>query len=243
MDKEFEKIYHEIESSHFWHVTSRELILFFVKKYISTEKLILDIGCSSGDLLIKLKDNHYSNLYGIDSSKNAINNCKEKNLNDVQIMNASKLEFPDNHFDCIIASNIIEHIEDDNSTIIEWHKKLKPNGILIIMVPAFSWLWSTHDEKNHHFRRYSKKIFLHLLHNFNNIKVSYWNFFLFIPFCLFCIIDRVTKKYLNINQSKTISKINPFINWLIIQLLRIENSWLKKASLPIGVSLFSVSTK
>ena len=125
MQKDFESNYHQIEANHFWFVTSRKLIIQFIKQYVSPNQSILDIGCSSGLLLSELFEHKYHNLHGIDISETAIQNCQDNGLKNTYVMDASKITLPDDSFDCIIASNIIEHINNDSETISLWKTKLK----------------------------------------------------------------------------------------------------------------------
>ena len=81
MKKNYEKKYHEIEAVHFWFRSRRNYILQLLKYENRTCK-ILDIGCSSGLLLNDLANAGFdkNNLYGIDISKKAVENCKKNEL-------------------------------------------------------------------------------------------------------------------------------------------------------------------
>ena len=59
-------------------------------------------------------------------------------------------------FDLIYTSNVLEHIEDDVSTLIMMRKKLKKEGKIAIYVPALPILYSNFDQKVGHFRRYRR---------------------------------------------------------------------------------------
>lgn len=61
---------------------------------------------------------------------------------------------PDNCIDAIILLNVLEHIEDDITTLKQIYRILKPNGILILEVPAGPHLYDAHDRICMHFRRY-----------------------------------------------------------------------------------------
>ena len=50
---------------------------------------------------------------------------------------ATKLPFPDNTFDRIIASEVLEHVPDDHAAMAELTRVLKPGGVLAATVPAF----------------------------------------------------------------------------------------------------------
>ncbi|CAB4368157.1 MAG: methyltransferase domain-containing protein [Actinobacteria bacterium] len=50
---------------------------------------------------------------------------------------ATKLPFADNTFDCVVTSEVLEHIQDDVSAISELHRVLKPGGSLGVTVPSW----------------------------------------------------------------------------------------------------------
>ncbi len=65
--------------------------------------------------------------------------------------------------DYIYALNVLEHIEDDEATLMKIWSKLKPDGVLLVYVPAFQILYSSMDRKVGHFRRYTKRALLEKL--------------------------------------------------------------------------------
>jgi SAM-dependent methyltransferase len=58
------------------------------------------------------------------------------------------------NFDTIIALNVIEHIKDDVTAIRNLRDLLKPGGRLIVLVPAFQFLYNRFDYNLGHYRRY-----------------------------------------------------------------------------------------
>lgn len=58
-------------------------------------------------------------------------------------------------FDNLYALNVIEHIRADGLALANCRKLLRPGGRLIILVPAFPWLYNRFDEELHHYRRYT----------------------------------------------------------------------------------------
>lgn len=59
-------------------------------------------------------------------------------------------------FDSILYIDVLEHIEDDADQVRQAAKRLRPGGHLIVMAPAWPFLFSPLDEKAGHFRRYTK---------------------------------------------------------------------------------------
>ena len=184
MEENYERAYHSLEGIHWWFVARRDIIIKIIESLIKSHDKnikILDIGCSGGQLLSSLYKKGFTNLWGIDISKNAIQHCIRKNLNNVYLMDCSELSFKNSEFDIIIASDVLEHVRDDEKAICEWQRVLKKDGFIICFVPAFPFLWSYHDIVNKHFRRYTSKNLSSLFNKneFKIIRLSYWNILLF----------------------------------------------------------------
>jgi SAM-dependent methyltransferase len=64
------------------------------------------------------------------------------------------MPFADGRFELAVCLDVIEHIEDQLGALRELHRVVAPGGTLVVMVPAYQWLWSEHDVINHHERRY-----------------------------------------------------------------------------------------
>ncbi|WP_193222266.1 class I SAM-dependent methyltransferase [Alkalilimnicola sp. S0819] len=60
-------------------------------------------------------------------------------------------------FDCVIACEVLEHIEDDSAFLRKMMAALKPGGQMLLSVPAHERYWSTHDDLVGHLRRYSRE--------------------------------------------------------------------------------------
>lgn len=80
-------------------------------------------------------------------------------------------------FDCIIGLNVIEHVDDDITALENCKKLLAPGGTLIMLVPAYMWLYNSIDISLGHFRRYNKKTIRTLFSKsgLRSIKMNYFN--------------------------------------------------------------------
>jgi ubiquinone/menaquinone biosynthesis C-methylase UbiE len=73
---------------------------------------ILDVGCAKGFMLYDFyKLNLNLDLYGIDISKYAIDNCVPEVKNKLQVANATKLPFEDNFFDLVVSINTVHNLD------------------------------------------------------------------------------------------------------------------------------------
>lgn len=102
-------------------------------------KSILDVGCGDGfylHLLCALFPK--ANIIGIDKDKNALRsasiNLKDKNLK-LKHGDIYNLNFANNSFDIVLASEILEHLIDDFKGLKEIHRVLRPGGLLLTSVP------------------------------------------------------------------------------------------------------------
>ncbi|MFH1456927.1 MAG: class I SAM-dependent methyltransferase [Patescibacteria group bacterium] len=245
MDKLYESKYYRLEENYWWFIARRDIIIKLIKKIgIDKTDKILDIGCSGGPLINSLKHNGFINIYGIDISMDAINLCKKRGLNNVTVMDGKKTQFKNEDFDVIIASDILEHIKNDHSALLEWYRLLKPNGKLILFVPAFDFLWSGHDKINKHYRRYNKSSLIKRLGEtqFKVLRISYWNFILFFPIYLLRTFQHFMLKNEGEPQDQ-LYELHSLANKILIVLLKTENFFLKYFNFPTGVSVFTICRK
>ncbi|MBI3335408.1 MAG: class I SAM-dependent methyltransferase [Candidatus Portnoybacteria bacterium] len=245
MDKDFEQLYLRAPENHWWLKSRREAILGMIK-HCHRNSRIIEIGCGGGALLSDLRRIGFNNITGVDNSAEAINACKGKGLRDVYQLDGAKLDFRDNSFDMVVASDVLEHIEDDTLALKEWHRILSTKGLVIIFVPAFSFLWSKHDELNHHYRRYTRRMLCDRLEKtgFKIERSGYWSILLFMPLCLARFVENFFGRNFvkTLPQKKSISV--DILNSLLSGLMGIENYALFKGiDFPFGASFYAISRK
>jgi len=245
MDPTYENKRRRLESGYWLFRARRELIFTLLRRSgVHPDSKILDAGCGGGLLIRFLQRKGFKNVSGIDTSKMMVNLCRERGLMNVSRQDCIATAFSDERFDLIIAADVLEHLENDVDVLREWERILKKNGRLIITVPAFKFLWSSHDEVCHHYRRYSKSALIHLLKkaDFSVDRISFWNFTLFFPVYLM----RVLQGWFSRDKAEPtdqLYELNPFINNLLVQLLRIENQLLSWINFPVGISICAVARK
>lgn len=111
-------------------------------KYITRRRVkILDIGCGNYSAIKTKMLFPLCKYYGVDKVIN-YNISKEdfQNMDKFWLLDLEKSdlkEIPDNFFDVIILSHVIEHVRNGNIVINRLSHKLKPNGIIYIEVPSY----------------------------------------------------------------------------------------------------------
>nr|WP_243900452.1 class I SAM-dependent methyltransferase [Hymenobacter defluvii] len=243
----YEKKYHQLEEKHWWFAGRRSTVRQLVNELrIPHTSDILEIGCSAGPLQKQLAEDGYMSLTGIDISETAIALAKDRGIQNVSVMDGANLAFPDASFDVVIASDVLEHIQDEYQAIQEWKRVLRPGGRMLIFVPAFQLLWTQHDEINHHYRRYTGRRLRDALTQaeLHLERSSYWNTFLFFPTSAIRLLQRVLPRRTKSNNYT--GDLKEFPRWLnngLTALLKVEDVLLRYTSLPVGVSVFAIVRK
>ncbi len=231
---------YNLEDTHWWHRAKRELVLSLIKRFSNkTNPSILDIGAGTGKNIEIFS--RIGKAYGIDTSDEAIRFCRKRQLTNVKKADSSHIPFGDHYFDIVTMLDVLEHTED-RQTLKEVRRVLKSDGLFIINVPAFPWLWSTWDEIAHHKRRYTKASLTQVLekNGFSVIKISYLFSFLLIP--AFIIRKLKTSMYDKTSYTSDFQTSSPF-NALLLMLSRFDIFMAIFLGLPFGTSLFCVATK
>jgi SAM-dependent methyltransferase len=95
---------------------------------------------------------------GVDPSADAVAFCHQRGLDDVRCAGLENLPFSAGAFDLVLASDVLEHIDDDVGALVELRRVAADDAHLVITVPAYRWLWTEHDVQLHHVRRYTRSV-------------------------------------------------------------------------------------
>ncbi|HPF57645.1 MAG TPA: class I SAM-dependent methyltransferase [Candidatus Competibacteraceae bacterium] len=120
-----------------------------VLKYASFEKSIVDFGAGIGTFALQLKQLGYK-ITCVENDASLKNHLRKLNLDCMDKLG----DIEDSSIDYIYTLNVLEHIDEDFETVAIFHKKIRPDGILLVYVPAFNMLYSGMDRKVGHLRRY-----------------------------------------------------------------------------------------
>ena len=240
------KITYDVESNlerfHWWFVGRRKLFkVLFSSLDLQNDLRIIDIGCGVGSNL-RLLQSMRSKLVGMDSEMHSLLLTKQ-NLPAVPLVNGDLMKLPvkADAIDLILASDVLEHLDEDTLGIREIHRTLKREGKVLFTVPAFRSLWGVQDIVGMHKRRYSKKELMTKIEGegFKILRSSYFNFFLFFPI----LIGRRILSLLGL-RIESENQINlPLINFFLKTVFSIEPHYLKYFSFPFGVSIYCIAKK
>jgi len=87
-------------------------------------------------------------------------------------------------YDVICALDVIEHLPDDRAAVQWMADHLRPDGLIVLTVPAYEWLFSDHDRALGHYRRYTRKQLVSVLpSSMQVLTAAYFTHFAF-PFAV-----------------------------------------------------------
>ena len=202
------------------------------------------MGCGTGFVLEKLQGLGYEG-WGLDSSKVAVGLCEQRGLTTVTkgILGSNLSQLSEKSFDMITFLDVIEHIDQDLELLSTAKQYLKSEGLILITVPAYQFLWSSHDQAHGHKRCYKKSQVVELCQQagYEVIFASYFNTFLF-PLVAIARLAGNFRKYLQKAENSSDAKPAPiWLNGLLEKVFRSEQYLLPKFSLPFGVSIICVA--
>ncbi len=145
----------EIEATHFWFSGRRDLVEELLGRIPQRDARVLDLGVGGGLQTERLSDRGYA-MTAVDFLPEGIRrlNALGRGILCVQ-STAESLAFAEGSFDLVLALDVLEHT-DDEIAVREIARVLRPGGIAIVTVPAYSWLWSVRDDLAGHRRRYTR---------------------------------------------------------------------------------------
>ncbi len=137
--------------------------------------------------------------------------------------------------------DVIEHLPDDRAAFRELRRVLAPGGALLVTVPAYQWLWSGHDEVNHHHRRYSRATLRQAAQEagWQCERTTHFNSLLLPAAVALRALDRL---HARATESSLDLWVPPApMNWLLQQPLNLEAALIGRgATIPAGLSLLAV---
>lgn len=155
MDEELYRLMYEVEDRHWWFRGRSAVVAALIERVnLPRTPRVLDAGCGTGRNLQR-----YARLgptQGIEPSSEAVRFCHQRGLENVHQATLERLPFDAQSFDLMIATDVLEHVDDDAVALRELRRVAAPNAALVLTVPAYRWLWSAEDDRLGHRRRYTR---------------------------------------------------------------------------------------
>lgn len=229
------------EDHHWWFVGKRLLVSALLHDRLRAGMRILDVGCGTGGVLAHLAP--YGRTIGVDRSVQALRHTARRGVSGVACADMDRLPFHDGEFDLVTMLDVLEHFADDRAVAVEARRVLRPDGTLLVSVPAFQALFSEHDVTLHHFRRYSAPQLRRALEGGGFVlrRLTYTNVAALPP----AAVVRGILPRLGVRRpaGTDFREHAPWVNRALLGVYRAEAAMLRLAGrLPFGLSVAAIAT-
>lgn len=225
----------ELQATHWWFAARRRILRAELRRIgLPAGARLLDAGCGPGANLSMLAEFGAVTGMEMDAGARAHARGLGHKVVDGRLPGAP---FDAGAFDMVGAFDVIEHVEADAAAVADLGRMLKPGGLILATVPANPWMWSAHDLRHHHFRRYEKAGFRALFEQ-AGLTVERITCFNTLLFPLTAAV-RLVKKALNGREGgRPDDQLPPAaLNAALREVFAAEATLLRVADLPLGVSL------
>jgi SAM-dependent methyltransferase len=168
-----------------WFAALHANLLLLLRRAASApaRAALLDAGCGTGGLLLRLARAHPDRpAIGLDAAPVACVHAAAKSGRPVCAGSVNALPFADATFGAIFSADVLCHRGvDEHAALAQFHRLLPQGGVLILNLPAYRWMMSRHDAAVDNVRRYTRRGVARLLDaaGFRVVFLSYWNMLLF----------------------------------------------------------------
>jgi SAM-dependent methyltransferase len=240
VNREYELQTHRVEDRHWWYRGRRQVLeLTIARLGLPAPARILDAGCGSGRNMVDLA--RHGDVTGVELSDASAALARARRAGEVLEGSVMDMPFAADSFDLAVSLDVIEHLQDDRGALRELRRVVAPGGALLVTVPAYQWLWSGHDEINHHHRRYNRATLLAAARDggWRCERTTHFNSLLLPVAILLRALDRL-------HASTTESSLDLWVppaplNWLLQQPLNLEAAVIGRGGqIPAGLSLLAV---
>lgn len=230
----------ELDELHWWYRARRRVLEALIRRSadLPPDARLLEVGCGTGHNLAMLQRFGRVDAIEVDPVARAIAERRlGRPISDARLPELKGISRAD--YDLIGAFDVIEHIDDDVAAMSALAECLKPGGKLVVAVPAHQWMWSTHDELNHHKRRYSKRELRQLIQGspLRLQSIGYFNSLLFPV----AVAARFAGKLTGREGGGDALPPKP-LNWAFEKAFGAERYLAGRLPMPPGLSLFAVAS-
>jgi SAM-dependent methyltransferase len=240
MDPSYYREMAAVEDRHWWFEARRRILGAVLDRLtLGPEAEVLEVGCGTGGNLPMLA--RYGRLHACEPEADARALAEARGLATVAAGGLpDDLPFGGKPFDLIALLDVLEHVAADEASLAALHARLKPGGTLLVTVPAYRFLWSAHDEVNHHVRRYTRGDLVRKLRaaGFHVRRATYFNTLLFPVIATVRLAGRRAGK-----TGSDLALPGDALNSLLTRIFASERLVVPRLSLPFGVSLLAVAER
>jgi SAM-dependent methyltransferase len=243
LDERYFDVMAEQAQVHWWYRARRELVAQLLAGELAPGSRVVDVGCGTGDNLAALEAASEGPVVGLELSPYAVRHAPRSAAGRVRVgvARAERLPLATGCADLVASMDVIEHLDDD-AALAEYHRVLRPGGLVLLTVPAYRWLWSAHDDWAAHLRRYTRPQLTAAVERagFRLRRATYFNSFLVPPAA---VLRRTPARRLVKGHQDEVGAASPVVDRVMTGLAAVERRWARRRAVPFGLSVACVARR
>lgn len=157
MDADYGQVYRDLYRRHWWWRAREVFILRELRRRLGGRRAaILDVGCGDGLFFDRLAE--FGDVEGIEPAA-ALVSPDGPHRARITVAPFDERFQPARRYGLILMLDVLEHMPEPARALRHALTLLEPGGTFLATVPAFNALWTTHDDVNHHYTRYTRSSF------------------------------------------------------------------------------------
>ena len=135
----------ELERVHWWFEGRRRIFFDVLGRLLKGRRdlRMVDVGCGVGGMMVELR--RFGDPAGLELSPEMVKIARERGFSQVFCGDAEQLSVRSEDLDLVTAFDCIEHLDQDQKALREFHRSLRPGGHLFLSVPAYQFLFADND--------------------------------------------------------------------------------------------------
>lgn len=239
------------ENRHFWFRSRNRCIAAAVRSLPTFGNIqdIIEHGCGTGYVLAHLQGLFpNARVVGADLFAEGLALARRRFAGQLVQTDLFQCGFR-SAFDLVGLFDVLEHLDDDVGALCELRQQLRPQGRLLLTVPAHMVLWSDYDSTSDHRRRYSRtQLSTRLVKA--GFRVEYCTEFMCALFPVMMLRRRLFWRNKQTDKdpkdnSKRMDRelhVHPLVNGTMEICLHLEAHWIQRRGLlPLGTSLLAIA--
>jgi SAM-dependent methyltransferase len=159
--EEYDRLY-ALELDHWRFRALRRLLASALRLHpprpAGAELRILDAGCGTGGTPLALA--RLGRVTAVDLHPRALELAAQRGLRRLARASVEALPFADASFDAVVSVDVLYHraVADDAAALGELARVCRPGGVVVLWLPGYEALRSSHDAQVHTARRYTRAV-------------------------------------------------------------------------------------